>query len=309
MINYVTQQGGAMKLKHISLVFLMIFFLVSCGKKDGDQIADIGVKLDMTLSPSTITDFLYLSMKYDFKLTDDFKPLDKDYMVFVHFWRIKSKEMLVQDDHFPIPKTSEWKKGETVSYNRMFFIPKFLDELDIDFEGFEEIRLQIGLYDPKNPGEKMILYSRDLNVQPASINAPDIIYSEGWNEEEMNLTNPDPVYRIWRWTTKKAECIIENPKKSSILLIKGGLHPSIYQDQKVILKINGNPLDEFVSNNVLFEKKYTLTPEQMGTEPEFRLTLETDKTFIPSTLDPQKNDNRVLGIQIFLLYFREIQFD
>ena len=294
-----------MKLKHISLAFLIIFFLVSCGKKDGDQIADIGVSLNLELSPSTITDFLYVSMKYEYQLTEDFKILDKDYMVFVHFWKIRSKEMLVQDDHFPEIKTSEWKKGETITYSRMFFIPKFLDELDIDFEGFEEIRLQVGLYDPKNPEEKMILFSKVLNVQPASINAPDIIFSEGWNEEEMNLTNPDPVYRAWRWTTKKAECIIENPKRDSILLIKGGLYKSIYQDQKIMININGNPLDEFVSDDVFFEKKYTLTTEQMGSEPEFRLTLETDKTFIPSNLDPQKNDNRILGIQVFLLYFRE----
>lgn len=298
-----------MKIKSFSLVFLMIFFLLSCGKKDGGQIADIGVKLDLELSPSTITDFLYVSMKYEYQLTNDFKPFDKDYMVFVHFWRIKSKEMLIQDDHFPEKRTSEWKKDETISYSRMFFIPKFLDELDIDFEGFEEIRLQVGLYDPKNPEEKMILFSKDLNVQPASINAPDIIFSEGWNEEEMNLTNPDPVYRVWRWTTKKAECIVENPKRKSILLIKGGLHKSIFQDQKIILKINGNLLDEFVSNDVFFEKRYTLTPDQMGVEPEFRLTLETDKTFIPSNLDPPKNDSRVLGIQVFLLYFRENQVD
>lgn len=296
-------------MKHIGVIFFMIFFLISCGKKDSDQIADIGVQLNLSLSPDTITDFLYVSMKYDYRLTDDFKTLGKDYMVFVHFWRMKSKEMLVQDDHFPERKTSEWKKGETLTYSRMFFIPKFLDELDIDFEGFEEIRLQAGLYDPENPEEKMILFSKVFNIQPASINAPDIIFSEGWNEEEMNLANPDPVYRVWRWTTRKAECIVENPKRNSILLIKGGLHQSIYQDQKIIIKINDIPLDEFTSDDILFEKKYVLTPQQMGSEPEFKLTLETDKIFIPSNLDPQKNDNRELGVQVFLLYFREYQVD
>jgi hypothetical protein len=282
---------------------------MSCGKKEGDQIADVGVKLNLSLSPDTITDFLYVNMDYEYEILDDFNKIDKDYLVFVHFWRLKSKEMLIQDDHLPVKKTTEWKVGDKVSYSRMFFIPKFLDELDIDFEGFEEIKLQSGLYDPQNPTEKIVLFNQVLNVQPASINAPDIIYSEGWNEEEMNLALSNPFYRVWRWTTKKAECIIENPKKKSVLIIKGGLHKSIFQDQTVILKINDTLLEAFISDSVTFEKKYMLTPEQLGDEPEFKLTIETNKTFIPSSLNPENKDSRELGVQLYLLYFREVQVD
>jgi hypothetical protein len=282
---------------------------MSCGKKEGDQIADVGVKLNLSLSPDTITDFLYVTMDYEYEILDDFNKIDKDYLVFVHFWRLKSKEMLIQDDHLPVKKTTEWKAGDKVSYSRMFFIPKFLDELDIDFEGFEEIKLQSGLYDPQNPTEKIVLFNQVLNVQPASINAPDIIYSEGWNEEEMNLALSNPFYRVWRWTTEKAECIIENPKKKSVLIIKGGLHKSIFQDQTVILKINDTLLEAFISDSVTFEKKYMLTPEQLGDEPEFKLTIETNKTFIPSSLNPENKDSRELGVQLYLLYFREVQVD
>ena len=298
-----------MKLRHIGILILIMFFLFSCGKKDGDKIADVGVKLNINLSPDTITDFLYLSMNYEYEISEDFNNFDKDYMIFVHFWRMKSKEMLVQDDHFPVKKSIEWKKGDRITYSRMLFIPKFLDELDIDFEGFEEIRLQVGLYNPENPTEKMTLFSKVLNVQPASINAPDIIYSDGWNEEEMNLAIQDPFYRLWRWTTKKAECIIENPKKKSILIIKGGVHKSLYQDQIIKFYINGNQLEEFIPQGVTFEKKYVLTPEQMGNEPEFKFVIETDKSFVPSALNPANRDNRELGVQIFLLYFRELQVD
>ncbi len=296
-------------MRNLSYLLLVLVLLMSCGKKEGDQIADVGVKLNLSLSPDTITDFLYVTMDYEYEILDDFIKIDKDYLVFVHFWRLKSKEMLVQDDHLPVKKTSEWKAGDKVSYSRMFFIPKFLDELDIDFEGFEEIKLQSGLYDPQNPTEKIVLFNQVLNVQPASINAPDIIYSEGWNEEEMNLALSNPFYRVWRWTTKKAECIIENPKKKSVLIIKGGLHKSIFQDQTVILKINDTLLEAFISDSVTFEKKYILTPEQLGDEPEFRLTIETNKTFIPSSLNPENKDSRELGVQLYLLYFREVQVD
>ncbi len=296
-------------MRNFSYLLLVLVLLMSCGKKEGDQIADVGVKLNLSLSPDTITDFLYVTMDYEYEILDDFNKIDKDYLIFVHFWRLKSKEMLIQDDHLPVKKTTEWKAGDKVSYSRMFFIPKFLDELDIDFEGFEEIKLQSGLYDPQNPTEKIVLFNQVLNVQPASINAPDIIYSEGWNEEEMNLALSNPFYRVWRWTTKKAECIIENPKKKSVLIIKGGLHKSLFQDQTVILKINDTLLEAFISDSVTFEKKYMLTPEQLGDEPEFKLTIETNKTFIPSSLNPENKDSRELGVQLYLLYFREVQVD
>jgi len=293
-----------MKIRHIGLLFLIALFFIACGGKDIEKPEDVGIKLNVTITPDTITDFLYVDMKYDFQVLDSFEKLDKDMMVFVHFWRMKSKEMLIQDDHMPEKGTSAWQKGDHIAYSRTFFIPKFLDELDIDFEGYEEIKLQVGLYDPKDQANTIVLFSKVLNIQPASINAPDIIYSEGWNEEEMNLALPDPFERVWRWTVKKAECIIENPQKESDLIIKGGLHKEIFEDQKIVFKINDVVLDEFTSDRISFEKRYRLSPEQMGDQPEFKLTIETDKTFIPSSIDPKNKDNRELGVQIFLLYFR-----
>ena len=168
------------------------------------------------------------------------------------------------------------------------------------------MKLSIGLYDSANHEDKKVLYSKILNVQPASINAPDIVFSEGWNEEEMNLALEDTFQKVWIWTRKKAECIIENPKKKSVLIIKGGLNESIFTDQKIIITVNDTPIDEFVSEKNFFEKRYILTPEQMGDEAEFKLYIESSKIFVPSALDPKNKDNRELGIQIFLLYFREV---
>jgi len=295
-----------MILKKIGILLIMVFFLLACGKKGADKPEDIGIKLNLSLQPETLTDFLFIKMYYNFSVEKKFKKSDKNYMVFVHFWRLKNKELFVLDDHMPAKQTSEWNTGDEIKYSREFFLPKFLDELDIDFEGYEEVKLSVGLYDPDNHDDKKVLYSKILSVQPASINAPDIVFSEGWNEEEMNLAFENPFQKVWRWTRKKAECIIENPKKKSVLIIKGGLNKAIYTDQKIIFKINDNLLDEFVSENNFFEKKYILSSEQMGDETEFKLYIETSKIFVPSALDPKNKDNRELGIQIFLLYFREI---
>ena len=76
-------------------------------------------------------------------------------------------------------------------------------------------------------------------------------------------------------------------------------------DQKVIFKINDLVLDEFVPETAKFDKEYIIAPEKMGSEDEFKLIIETDKTFIPSELNANVNDDRELGIQVFFLYFRE----
>jgi hypothetical protein len=278
---------------------LALLFLASCGKKNDTH----GITLTVKLTPQTITDLLYAKMEYEFKINDEFQPIAKDYKVFVHWWRKKSKEMLLQDDHLPEMKTSAWKKGETIKYSRIVFIPQFINEFDnIDFEGYEEVRLTIGLYDP-TPGSKesFNLFDRAINVQPASYNAPEIAYYEGWNELETDPTIADPFMRSWRWTTGKAVCIIENPHREATLIVKGGVN----QAKKVILKINETPLDEFVPETDKFSKEYTLTPQMMGEGDEFSLKIETDKTFVPSRMIPTSKDNRELGIQIYFIYFRD----
>ncbi len=288
-----------MKGKILLVACLALLLLPSCGKRNDTR----GITLALTVSPPTITDLLYVKMNYELKIGPDFKPFDKDWKVFVHWWRKKSKEMLLQDDHVPEVKTSGWKAGDTIRYSRVVFLPQFINEFDnIDFEGYEEVRLTVGLYDP-TPGSKgaFNLYDKTINVQPASYNAPEIAYYEGWNEMELDPAIADPFMRSWRWTTGKAVCIIENPHKEATLIIKGGTN----QAKKVTFKVNESPLDEFVPDTDKFSREYTLTPQQMGEGDEFSLKIETDKTFVPARLNAASKDNRELGVQIFFIYFRE----
>jgi len=295
-----------MKLRNLSILFLIpLLFLFNsyCGKTSGYT----GVELNLTITPETITDFLYVKMNYEFKVTDEFEGLDDDYMIFVHFWRNKTKEMLLGDDHKPEKSFSQWKANDTIKYSRVVFIPEFLDEFDVDFEGYEEVKLTIGLYKPTKNGDekKYILYQKVLNIESASLNAPELVYDEGWNQQEHDPKIEKPEEQTWRWTKKKAVCIVQNPKKESLLIIKGGADKAIFDDQKVIFKINDHVLEEFIPESAKFSKKYIVSPEMMGTEEEFKLIIETDKVFIPSELNPASNDDRELGLQIFFLYFRE----
>jgi len=124
-----------MKQRNISILLLILIltgfaFLTVCNKKADTK----GVELNLTLLPGTITDSLYVKMNYAYTLSETFEPFKADYRVFVHFWRVKNKEMLLVDDHQPEKNISEWKKGDKINYSRVIFIPRFLDEFDIDFE-------------------------------------------------------------------------------------------------------------------------------------------------------------------------------
>lgn len=286
------------------VAILPIALLVSfCGKKVDRQ----GIDLQLKLTPASITDSLYLKMDYEFKTAKDFKKLNSDYSVFVHFWRVNSKEMLLQDDHMPLKKTSAWGQNEQLKYSRVLFIPQFLNEFDIDFEGYEEIKLTVGLYKLKSSGKEkpLILFEKKINIQPASFNAPEIVYDEGWNGLETDVNAKDSFHRSWRWTMAKAVCIIENPKKECTLIIKGGVNKTALPDQKVTLKINDSLLEEFIPTDSLFSREYTISPEQMGAGDEFSLKIETDKVFVPAKVFPGSNDNRELSMQIYFIYFRE----
>jgi hypothetical protein len=92
--------------------------------------------------------------------------------------------------------------------------------------------------------------------------------------------------------------------RDALLVVKGGLNMDALKDQKVIIKINDMVLDEFVPTGGSFDKSYDIKKDMLGAENEFRLTIATDKTFIPAQALPGSADPRELGIQVSFLYFR-----
>lgn len=289
--------------KKTFIIFLLAILMTVtfCSKKKDTK----GIDLDLKLLPGMVTDDLYGKMKYSFEPGGKFETLQKNYKIFVHFWRINNKEMLLQDDHFTDVETTKWEKGKKIEYTRDIYIPKFLDEYDIDFEGYEELRLTIGLYDVDNKEDKIILYEKVLNVQSASLNAPEIVYDEGWHQSETDFKSEEPSIGEWRWTSGKAVCIIENPKKDAIMKIKGKVSKKNFDGQKISFFINDILLDEFTPAEFSFKKDYIIPASKLGEGDEFKFVIKSDKTFAPNKLDPKNSDDRILGIQIFSIYFRE----
>lgn len=87
--------------------------------------------------------------------------------------------------------------------------------------------------------------------------------------------------------------------------IRGGVDKAKFADQKLILKINDTVLEEFIPEGGKFAKEYIVKPEMMGKDDEFKFIIETDKTFVPSAINPDFKDDRELGVQVYFLYFRE----
>ncbi len=304
-------------------VFFLIAILigiVSCGQKTDTK----GIDFKLNIAPKivsydnadilTLTDKLYIKMNFEYKMTEKFEKLSADYVVFVHFWRKKQDKMLLNFDHslssVGAKETSKWAVNDVIKYSKKIYIPKFLDDYDAEFDGYEKINLTIGLHDPKGQSDKIVLYHKEIRVEAEESHAPAINYQEGWNDIETDPKAKEG-FQKWQWTSRKATCIIDNKNyessnpKNFTLIIRGGVTKSILKDQTIIFKINGKEIDSFMPKNDTFDKEYTITPAQMGSDYMFQLTIETDKYFVPSKLDPNSKDNRELGMQIYYIYFRE----
>jgi hypothetical protein len=287
--------------KRIVMVVLVIGLTaltsLSCRKKTQVR----GVELTVNFSEKTLTDNLITDIQYDWKTSGDFPQVNKDYTVYVHFWH--GDNLLFQDDHVPPVPTSKWEPGQEYKYQRKVFIPSFIDEFDPSFKGEEQLRLSIGLYNPYDrtgDSKREVLTSR-LKVFPTPPDTPEIIYETGWYDQEID---PNAPLKKWRWTGPEARCIVDNPHRDALLVIRGGVNKDIIADQKVTIKVNDLVLDEFIPEEITFEKSYPVKKEMLGDKDEFSLSLAVDKTFIPSQVFPQNKDERELGCQVAFVYFR-----
>ena len=287
-------------LRKIAVLMLILFMAViafHCKKKSQVQ----GIFLDVNFSEEELSDDLITDVQYTWRTDSEFVKIDQEMQVYVHFWH--KNNLLLQDDHIPEVPISEWEADQEYTYSRRIYIPEFIDEFDPEFKGEETLRLSVGIsspYDRTNETQQEIL-EKKLKVYPPPLDTPEKIYEDGWYDLEIN---PDAFLGKWRWTAKEARCIIDNPKRDALLVIKGGVNLEALKDQKVIFKINDRILDEFVPEESYFEKSYNIKKEMVGEGEQFFLTIATDKVFVPAEIIPNSKDKRELGLQISFVYFR-----
>jgi hypothetical protein len=279
------------------VVGLLVLATLACQKKAQVK----GIDLTVNFSDKTLTDNLITDIQYDWKTNADYPKAGKDMTVFVHFWH--GSNLLFQDDHTPPLPVSQWEPNQEYKYTRRIYIPSFIDEFDPTFKGDETLRLSVGLYNPydRSGVPQREVMSTKLKVVPPPPDIPEIVYEKGWYDQEID---PNAPLKKWRWVGAEARCVVGNPRRDGLLVIRGGVDKEIIPDQEVIFKINDMVLDEFIPDQITFEKSYTVKKEMLGDKDEFTLTVGVDKTFIPSKVFPQNKDERELGCQISFIYFR-----
>jgi len=285
------------KVSIIALIFMTALFSIQCKKKA----AVAGVDVSVTFSEDKLSDNLITDITYTWKTDSKFVKMGQDFNVFVHFWH--KGNLLFSDDHIPEVLTSQWEIDKEYTYSRRIHIPAFIDEFDPDFKGEETLRLSLGFFSPydRSGKSKQEVLETKLKVYPPPLDTPEVIYEEGWFDQEIN---PESFLKQWKWMGETGKCIVDNPHRDALLVIKGGVNLEALKDQKVIFKINELTLDEFIPSESHFEKSYNIKKEMLGDGDEFYLTIATDKTFKPSDFAPNSSDNRELGLQISLIYFR-----
>lgn len=289
--------------KNIAILFFILVCVTACSKKTIP-----GVQATASLLPDKLSDFQYVKADLTITLNEKFKPLKTGYDIFFRIRDPRSKKMLVDDRFDPPQQTIAWRAGKTYSFSRIEFIPSFTGEPSIDLENSLPVEMTIGLIDPKLSGDEFVLVEKKLNLSPAAYSAPQIIYESGFHDQEIDPQAKDPFYSGWRWTTKKATCIIENPGREAALIINGRVDKTMLLEQKITLTINNNLIAEFSPTTSMFQKRFVIKPEIMGSNDEFTLTVETDKTFIPAQIIKGAADTRELGVAIYPIYFREYLF-
>jgi len=285
------------KILTLCLVLIVAISVSGCKKKTVIK----GLELEILFSEENLSDNLVTDLQYKWKTSSEFVKLNQDLNVFVHFWH--KNNLLFQDDHNPEVPVSQWEPEKEYTYTRRIYIPTFIDEFDPNFRGEDSLRLSAGFASPDDTtgDSKQEILVEKLKVFPPPLDTPEVIYEEGWYDLEIN---PDAYLKQWRWTSQKARCIIDNPHRDALLIIKGGINANAFESQTIIFKINDLTLDEFVPEGGIFEKSYSIKKEMLGDKEEFYLTIETDKFFIPAELSSETTDDRVLGLQVSFIYFR-----
>lgn len=279
------------------LVSLCALLSISCKQTTNIQ----GIDMEVTFSEKELSDNLMTDMTCTWTTQGDFAAMDQDLNVYVHFWH--GSNLLFQADFIPDVPTSTWEANQEYSFTQRIYIPMFIDEFDPDFKGEETLQMSVGFYSPydRSGESKQPLLDRKLKVLPPPLDTPEVIYEQGWYDRE---SDPESYLKQWRWTAQEARCIIDNPLRDALLVIRGGVNQEAVPGQTILFKLNDLMLDEFTAEGSSFEKSYTIKKEMLGDSEEFTLTIATDKAFVPAKAFPDSSDERELGIQISFIYFR-----
>ncbi|MGE3510518.1 MAG: hypothetical protein AB7N65_16730 [Vicinamibacterales bacterium] len=131
-----------------------------------------------------------------------------------------------------------------------------------------------------------------FDTQPAD--QPLLGYGDGWHETEYNPRTGE----MWRWTSERAVLRVRTPRRPLSLHVEGeydGAGPAAHLTFRAAERI----LAEHDVNR-LFALDIAVPPDAIEPEGELRLTLESDKWYVPAeTHWRPTQDRRRLALRVF----------
>ena len=235
-----------------------------------------------------------LEMTYRFTASPEIGTLTEPYRVSVQFLDADGELMFI-DDHNPPVATTDWRPGETVTYERRMFIPMY------PYVGNASIAL--GLYSPVT-GDRVALAGDHIGqgayvVATIELAPPPesfLMFQDGWHQREHDDD------REWQWTAGEAIITFRNPHQDSILYFEVDGRPDLFESpQRLDLIVGDRPIDSFFlkASGVTFHTAM-VSADDFGDDATTELTLHIDQTFVPADLpDSNSVDTRRLGVRVF----------
>jgi hypothetical protein len=281
------------------------FALPACSRRRPAEVNPIipSVKFNRTRVPLGSA----VEITYTWTLEPGAKKLDQDYRGLVHF--LDSHEvMLFDDDHTPVPPTSQWEPGRTYSYTRTRFVPVY------PYVG--EVEVRMGLYPYPGRGERPALKGEDkgfreykvatLELLPQTENI-FLVYKQGWHQPETHPENPS-IERTW--TEKEALTSFKNPKKDVIVYLQGDTCTKCFaKTPELTISVGNNVGLRFpIEGPQVVLKKVRVKAADLGTDEWVDLRLSMNQSFVPKNLNPPLNDDdRELGFDVYHLYVADAE--
>lgn len=291
--------AGRRSLFFLAVVLIAAAFGTACG---GTDQAPPVANVSLSTSRPAVALGAPIELTYKFDVAPG-ATINGDYRVFVHITRDDGTTIWNDDHDLPAGmKTSSWKPGQSIQYNRTRFVPAF------SYLGVATVR--VGLY---KDNDRLPLSGSD----PADRESPERSYKvgtiellprsetiqiarlSGWHPGEYSPTDTTVE---WQWTEKLALLSLRNPRRDVLLYLEYDGRPDLFADkpQQVTVSVGQTAVETFAVDgpNVTL-RKIPLTVAQLGTGDMTELRIEVDRTFVPAKLAGGGRDNRELGIRVY----------
>jgi hypothetical protein len=292
------EKNKCLLLSQIFLIALIVFVFFSCQKES--QVP--GLIVNSQFSDKNLSDSLVTRLRVKFITTSAFKPFDKDYKITAE--ALSKNNVLFREVLEVIPPTSRWQMNRVYEIEKYVYFPPFLDRFNPEMRGGARVDFRI-ILESESGKSPLVIFKNSFQLSPCPLDIPDIVYLQGW--DRISTTGSGKAYPLREgalWTQRSAVCLLKNPKRAAILMIRGRCE--IPEGQKIYFSLGPKLLDEFEQAPGPWEKIYSLTAADLGQEPELRLVITVNKTVRADSIYPgvSKDKDKELGLKIETLYFR-----